>query len=83
MLKVGDELSRYKLEWVVTSSSPVVQFRAEWKMVGKKGEWQSEIVEVRNRFISPVKNTFLAALPFHPNLTFFPGEEGWSRELRR
>ena len=46
MVQVGDELSRYKLEWVVTSSSPVVQFKAEWKMVGKAGEWQTEIVEV-------------------------------------
>jgi len=45
--KVGDDLERYKLEWVVTSSSPVVQFKAEWKMVGKAGEWQTEIVEVR------------------------------------
>ena len=39
-------MERYKLEWVVTSSSPVVQFKAEWKMVGKAGEWQTEIVEV-------------------------------------
>merc|ERR1712130_1012927 len=45
--RVGDELSRYKLEWVVTSSSPVVRFRAEWKMLGNKAEWQREIVEVR------------------------------------
>ena len=44
---MGDELERYKLEWVVTSSSPVVQFKAEWKMAGKAGEWQTEIVEVR------------------------------------
>ena len=40
-------MERYKLEWVVTSSSPVVQFKAEWKMAGKAGEWQTEIVEVR------------------------------------
>ena len=51
-------MSRYKLEWVVTSSSPVVQFRAEWKMLGNKAEWQSEIVEVSKRLIS---------LVFHPD----------------
>ena len=51
-------MESYKLEWVVTSSSPVVQFRAEWKMLGKKGEWQSQIVEVRNMFISLIKNFF-------------------------
>jgi hypothetical protein len=45
--KVSDELERYTLEWVVTSSSPVVQFKAEWKMAGKAGDWQTEIVEVR------------------------------------
>lgn len=45
--KMGEELERYKLEWVVTSSTPVLQFRVEWKMVGReKSEWQSEIVEV-------------------------------------
>ena len=49
---MGDELSSYKLEWVVTSSSPVVQFRAEWKMIAKKAEWQSEIVEVRENNLS-------------------------------
>ena len=30
-------MERYKLEWVVTSSSPVVQFKAEWKIAGKAG----------------------------------------------
>ena len=55
---MGDESESYKLEWVVTSSSPVVQFRAEWKMLGKKGEWQSQIVEVRNKCTSLVKPPF-------------------------
>ena len=43
---MGEELERYKLEWVVTSSSPVVQFKAEWKTAGKAGKWQTEIVDV-------------------------------------
>ena len=38
-------MERYKLEWVVTSSSPVVQFKAEWKIAGKAGKWQTEIVD--------------------------------------
>ena len=59
--KVGDELESYKLEWVVTSSSPVVQFRAEWKMLGKKGEWQSQIVEVSNKSSSLVNPPFWGA----------------------
>ena len=64
--KVGDELERYKLEWVVTSSSPVVQFRAEWKMLGKKGEWQSEIVEVSKKFffLPKVVHELLQSLSF-------------------
>ena len=75
---MGDELESYKLEWVVTSSSPVVQFRAEWKMLGKKGEWQSQIVEVRNMFISLIKKLFLATLFAQPDLILSLGEEGWS-----
>ena len=50
--QMGEELERYKLEWVVTSSTPVLQFRVEWKMVGReKSEWQSEIVEVRKKIL--------------------------------
>ena len=52
VLQMGEELERYKLEWVVTSSTPVLQFRVEWKMVGReKSEWQSEIVEVRKKIL--------------------------------
>ena len=62
--QMGEELERYKLEWVVTSSTPVLQFRVEWKMVGReKSEWQSEIVEVRKKIL------FLGNLS--PNLTPF------------
>ena len=57
--KVGDELESYKLEWVVTSSSPVVQFRAEWKMLGKKGDWQSQIVEVSQKSLLTTFSGFL------------------------
>ena len=59
---MGEELERYKLEWVVTSSSPVVQFKAEWKLAGKAEEWQTEIVEVRQIVCSP--HTFFWAF-FH------------------
>ena len=56
-------MERYKLEWVVTSSSPVVQFKAEWKMAGKAGKWQTEIVQVSKIVCSPQ--------PFFPEHLFF------------
>ena len=63
---MGEELERYKLEWVVTSSTPVLQFRVEWKMVGReKSEWQSEIVEVRKKILLHVLGNL------EPNLTPF------------
>ena len=78
---MGDELESYKLEWVVTSSSPVVQFRAEWKMLGKKGEWQSQIVEVSQKSLLTTFSGFLGP-PFFvlssPQFDLFSGEEGWS-----
>ena len=60
-------MERYKLEWVVTSSSPVVQFKAEWKMAGKAGKWQTEIVDVSKIVCFPhllcLKPLFLGVFP--------------------